>query len=242
MEKSQLDIWAIYRDPQEVLTALKIILERKDAIPKDKPLILFTNCVSKFMIDGKEVERHIDTLIYSEEIDIALFLMADRFEDEELGVFSADASDIARFLDKHNIPYTVVFGENNEIKPNDEDIPEIWFARERYVLEDSLRVSFSKGFNDVTYYPDINSDISIGYYRENGSFFEIFKLHHNGLVDTGDNWTLIISEGFDRNIRKEEVVDIIKNLTDENSNKISINYNELSNDYPVLLKRKGFKK
>jgi len=93
----KLDVWAIYRDPEHVLDALKIILKNKDEIKE--PLTLFTNCVSSFSIDGKKVDRYMDTLICSEEADIALCLSSARYYDEKLGLISATPEVIAKFLE-----------------------------------------------------------------------------------------------------------------------------------------------
>lgn len=75
-EFRNLDVWGIYRDPEHVLDALKIIAEHKAEITEENPLILFTNCSSKFTINGKEIGRYMDTLICSRPSDIAMCFQA----------------------------------------------------------------------------------------------------------------------------------------------------------------------
>lgn len=53
MDNRKLDVWAIYRDPEHVLDALKIIASKKHEISKDNPLKIFVNCSSSFILDGK---------------------------------------------------------------------------------------------------------------------------------------------------------------------------------------------
>ncbi len=204
----QLDVWAIYRDPEHVFDALKIILDSKDKIKK--PLTLFTNCVSNFTIDGKKIERNMDTLICSPEADIALILSAARYYDEDLGLISATPEIIARFLDKHEIPYEIVVGEPKKENLDDKDIPEIWMVRERFVLEDSLEESKQKGCTTCNLYSDTSANLSMGYYLSDGSYNEIWGLNYNCLVETDNSWTFMIDENDERNLSNEEVKQIIE--------------------------------
>ncbi len=153
MNNRKLDVWGIYRDPEHVLDALKIIAEHRSEITEEEPLKLFINCVSSFVINGKKVGRYMDTLICSREADTALCLSSARYTDDDLGGISATPEDIAKFLDKYSIPYQIITGEKQQEDVDDPKIPEIWMARERYVLEDSLAESKEKGCTDCVVYP-----------------------------------------------------------------------------------------
>lgn len=207
MNNRILDVWAIYNEPQEILKPLKYILEHKEEIIKNGPLTLFTNCTSSFLVNGKKIGRYMDTVIYSYESDIALCLSSSRNLDEDLG---ASPEDIARFFDKHGIPYKIVFGEAQKDDIDDQNIPEIWMVREKYVLEDSLNDSKNRGCTDCIVYPNIDSKLSMGYYLKDGTYMEIWGLNFKGLIETDDSWSLLINENDPRNISIEDAIEIIK--------------------------------
>ena len=204
MNYRQLDVWGIYRDPEHVLDALKIIAEHRNEITEENPLKLFVNCTSSFMVDGKKIGRYMDTLICSRQADTALCLSSARYTDEDLGDISATPEDIARFLDKYNIPYQIIAGEAQKDDIDDPKIPEIWMAREKYVLEDSLTESKEKGCTDCVVYPDTNAKLSMGYYLKDGSYYEIWGLNFKGLIETDNSWTFLIDELDSRNLSIEE--------------------------------------
>ena len=225
MEDRKLDVWVIYRDPEEVLTALKNLLEHKDEITKESPLRLYVNCYSTFTVDGKPVGRHMDTLLVSNQADMALCLSSARYTDEDLGLISATPEDVVRFLEKNDIPYEVITGQPQMDDIDDPDFPETWLARERYVLEDSIDDSISKGCTDCTVYPETKSKLSMGYYLNNGEYVEIWGLNFNGIVETDNSWTFLINENDERNISIEEA----KNILGEKGLNYSIGQDPLGN-------------
>lgn len=209
MNSRQLDVWGIYRDPEHVLDALKIIAEHKDKITEEEPLNLFVNCTSSFIVDGKRIGRYMDALICSSQADIALCISSARYNDEDLGNYSATPEDIVRFLEKNNIPYRVITGEPQKDDIDDPKIPEIWMAREKYVLEDSLTESREKGCTDCVIYPDTTAKLSMGYYLKDGLYHEIWGLNFTGLIETDNSWTFLIDENDSRNVSAEEAKTII---------------------------------
>ncbi len=68
----QLDVWGIYRDPEHIYDALRIILDSKEKIKA--PLKLYKNCASRFIVDEEEIGRYMSTFVCSQEADIALLL------------------------------------------------------------------------------------------------------------------------------------------------------------------------
>ena len=222
MNKRQLDVWGIYRDPEHVLDALKIIYEKREEITK--PLTVFVNCVSKFTINGEEIERPFDTLVYSEEADIVLMLSgAGGYYDDANELVQAEPRDIFDFFDgKRNgafpttkgekvdlIPYEVVFGQYHELK-NDTSIPEIWFAREQEVLEMGLDESLSYNTKNIDLNSDDEIDLSIGYYI-NDEFREVWGVHGKGLVKTDNNWIVVIDEGYEKNLSTQATQEVVDN-------------------------------
>lgn len=213
-EFRNLDVWGIYRDPEHVLDALKIIAEHKAEITEENPLILFTNCSSKFTINGKEIGRYMDTLICSRPSDIAMCLSSARYTDEDLGSVSATPEDIAKYLDKQSIPYKIVGSKFAKKQNEDKDNPnikEIWMARELDVLKLSLEESRSKGNNKVIIYPDVNAGLSMGYYDENDEYIEIWGINFKGLLETDNSWTCLIDEEDRRNLKiSKYLINLIK--------------------------------
>lgn len=195
--KSNLDVWAIQKDPEHVLTALKLLEYQDDDI------ILFTNCITKFRIGDRRITtRQFDTVLTSPKNDIVIFLQRD-------GI--AEPSDMARFLDKRNFSYQVVVGEyisDNYI--NDEEIPELWFAREEFVLKDALEESLSKGITSCMLYNKLDGELSVGYYKQDGNFIEIEGRFLQGIVETEDKMILMINHKEERNLDFNDVARIVK--------------------------------
>ena len=212
MNKRQLDVWGIYRDPEHVLDALKIICEKKKEITK--PLTVFVNCISKFIINGKEIERHFDTLVYSKEADIVLMLSSagGYYTDDDVLV-QAEPRDIVDFFDANSIPYEVCIGQIHEIE-DDKNIPEIWFAREKEVLEMGLDESLGYNTKNINFNPNDEIDLSIGYYI-NGEFREVWGVHGKGLVKTDNNWVVVIDENYEKNLSTQAAQEVVNNYQEK---------------------------
>lgn len=211
-EFKNLDVWGIYRDPEHVLDALKIIAEHQGEITEENPLMLFTNCSSKFTLNGKALGRYMDTLICSRDSDIALCLSSARYTDEDLGLISATPEDIIQYLDKKGISYKIVGSKFS--KKEDKDNPkikEIWMARELEVLKESLAESKSKGNKKAIIYPNVNAELSMGYYDENDEYSEIWGIKFEGLIETDNSWTFLIDGTDKRNVKiNKHIINIIK--------------------------------
>lgn len=241
----QLDVWGIYRDPEHIYDALKIILDSKDKIKE--PLKLYKNCASRFVIDEKEIGRYMSTFVCSQEADIALLLseaekikyMDSVGKDGKIHALEAIATPeiIEIFFKKFGIPYELIDLANEEKKVNDNEIPETWFARADYVVIDALRESHSKGCDKCTFYPKIDSELSVGRYLEDGTFEEIWGTKYKGLIETDNNWTLITDEKFEENLNAQGVINVIENLVELNGNKINFEYEINENSRPKELDR-----
>ena len=241
----QLDVWAIHRDPEHIYDALRIILESKDKIKE--PLKLYKNCASKFIIGGDEIGRYMSTFICSQEADIALLLsdaekikhLEDISENGDKYDLDAIATSeiIEIFLKKYGIPYENIEFPKEDKKVNDNEIPETWFARADYVVIDALRESHTKGCDKCIFYPNLESELLIGHYLEDGRFEEIWGTKYKGLIETDNNWTLITNEQFKENLDSKGVVNVIKDLTDLDGNKINFEYEINENSRPKEIDR-----
>lgn len=165
----QLDVWGIYRDPEHIYDALKIILEHKDKI--STPLKLYKNCTSKFIVDGEEIGRYMSTFVCSHEADIAL-LLSNVQREKYISRIGEDGKEydlealatpeiIEAFFKKYGIPYETINANNEQAMVNDNEIPETWFARADYVLIDALRESHSKGCDECTFYPALEVKLQL---------------------------------------------------------------------------------
>lgn len=197
----QSDVWGINKDPNEIDYPLNVILERKKRITQ--PIKIFTNCSSKFIINGREIERYIGTIIFSKEIDLSLGLMSGENYDDVL-------RKTVKFLDENDIPYEVIVGKDSSLKKDDENMPETWFIRELYVFIEALNNSRDNGCEECIVYPDVKSRLMVGYYTDDNKFHEVWGLHFKGLITTSNSWSLIINEKDYRNISVEEAIKIIE--------------------------------
>ena len=195
---SNLDVWAIQYYPEELLTALTQIKEGMN--------IIYSNLTCAFRIGSKDIKtRQFDTILYNEESDILIMLMRG-------GV--AKKEDIIKFLEDNNKPYSEVTFSPSVIEYNDKDsIPELWFAREEYVIKDALNDSKIKGINYLEYYPNVIGNINLGYItNSNNSNISIDGRSIKGLIKLEDKIVLIINQenNKDKNLDFINIISIIR--------------------------------
>ena len=171
-----LDVWAIQKYPKELYTALENV--KTDT----GDLILFTNLECNFELNGKRVKRNFDTSLYYDAgngNDALILLMKD-------GIATADQ--IREYLEKEQLKYhevsfskdlTKELAEEFDIsyteEQADENIPELWFAREEYVLRDALNDSIEQGNTTCDYYPLLQGFLNLNYSANSIPFnFNIF--------------------------------------------------------------------
>lgn len=198
-----LDVWAIQKYPNELYTALENV--KTDT----GDLILFTNLECDFELNGQAVKRSFDTSLYYDAgngNDALILLMKD-------GI--ATANQIREYLEKKQLRYhEVSFAKDvtkelpedfdnvyNEEK-DDENIPEIWFAREEYVLRDALNDSIEQGNTTCDYYPLLQGFLSLNYITNSTlSSYSVDGRKILGVITLEDKMILLINNGNDhRNI------------------------------------------
>lgn len=188
------DIWAIQYYPEVLQTAL-------EKIKTGEKVILYKNCSSKFKIGDKLISnRQFDTILYSEESDLLILLMRGG---------KATYEQIIIFLSKNKINY--IEQDLKEINKEDyedgDDIPELWFAREKYVVQDGINESKEKGIKKLKYYKNVQSQLLIG----NNDKYETIELRCKGIIQLKDKLIMIINHNYNKNMSEQQVIDCIIN-------------------------------
>lgn len=196
--KSNLDVYAIQSDKEETKIALEKV--KKDSLGN----ILYLNCRCRFKIGNEYVKSRIfDSCFYSEDSDIVIFFAKGKITQDE----------IEQYLNEMNIKYTIVSFDLKNNPFQDKDLlSEIWFAREKYVLEDAIDDSISRGIKKCFYYPNEISEISLGY-KTNGEirhYCEIEGRLCRGTIVFEDKIVLLVSQGDERNLTIDEAKQVLK--------------------------------
>ena len=191
-DEKVLDLWAIQKYPNELYTAL-------DNIKND--VIIFKNCICEFTIGKKRIKtRQFDTIIYSEESDTMIMLMRGGKATSEMA---------EKYLDEHGIDYHIVnLIELPDFK-DDEKVKEFWFAREKYVVEDAVKDSVTKGQTTCKYDPDIKSKIIFKYRLIEGDA-PLIKIHFRGLIEFDDKYVLPTKSFVQWNLHREDVLKVLE--------------------------------
>ena len=195
---SNLDVWAIQYYPEELLTALTQIKEGMN--------IIYSNLTCAFRIGSKDIKtRQFDTILYNEESDILIMLMRGG---------QAKKEDMIKYFEDNNKQYTEVsFAPTIEYYRDSDSIPELWFAREEYVIKDALNDSKIKGINYLEYYPNVIGNINLGYItNSNNSNISIDGRSIKGLIKLEDKIVLIINQenNKDKNLDFINIISIIR--------------------------------
>ena len=210
-----LDVWAIQKYPNELYTALENV--KTDT----GDLILFTNLECDFELNSQTVKRSFDTSLYYDAgngNDALILLMKD-------GIATADQ--IREYLEKKQLRYHEVsfakdltkelpedFENVYKEEKDDENIPELWFAREEYVLRDALNDSIEQGNTTCDYYPLLQGFLSLNY-RVNSilSSYSVDGRKILGVIALEDKMILLINNGNDtRNISPFQAHKIMEEL------------------------------
>lgn len=193
--KSNLDVYAIQKYKDETLTALKKV--KKDSLGN----ILYLNCRSTFKINGNNVKgRNFNACFYSEDSDVVIFFAKGKISEEE----------IVNYLEQEDVKYTTIrFEEDERRYEDDENIPEIWFVRESYVLEDALQESIDNGDKQCVYYPTIKSTLQLGFNINGKERCEIEGRCCRGLLYFKDKVLLFVEQRDDRNMNYNDIIKVL---------------------------------
>lgn len=176
---SNLDIWAIQYYPEELINAINKINGGLN--------IIYSNVKCDLTIGSEKViSRQFDTILYNEESDILIMLSRDGLVKKE---------DMIKYLENNNKRY-IEISFNYEIfdyKEKD-NVPELWFAREKYVLEEALQDSLNKDIDTCKFYPYISSKLKLGFLSKNYDYLNLDKIYFKGLIKLEDKIILIMNQ------------------------------------------------
>ena len=180
--KSNLDVWAIQHYPDELETALKNI--------NNGISIIYSNIISRLIIANQTLVINFNTVVYNEQSDILIMLMKGSKVSKE---------DIIKYLENNKKRYVEVTFNPKELyyDVNDSTLPEIWFARESYVLEDAIKDSINKGNMSCTYYPYTFAQLNLGYKDNNKDVIELDGRLCKGIIkfdNVDDKIILLINQ------------------------------------------------
>lgn len=197
--KSNLEVWAVQNQKEDFETALKNIK------PTSRGNILYSNCVTRFCIGDQRIKsKEFDTALVSPENDALILFMRN-------GI--ATVNDVRNYLNKKKIRYHEVAFKEPLVKPHLEKSPskELWFAREKYVLEDAIEDSKIQGNDTCTYYPKVKGLLQLGYLTETDEFIEVEGRKLHGLIEFPDKIVAVINQRNKRNMKELEVYETLTN-------------------------------
>ena len=132
----------------------------------------------------------------------------------------ASKGDIIKYLEANNKPYgEVTFAHLEDEFQDGDDLPELWFAREEYVLKDALDDSKSKNITSCIYYPLAFGQMDLGYLTSSDKKVNVDGRLFGGVVQLDDKVVLIIeqednvdSKGNERNMTPRKVLELMERM------------------------------
>lgn len=202
-EVPMLDSYPVRFQPANIGQVVKMI---KGNYSGKEELYLFTNCICNVEIDGISVARQYDNLIYSKEAGVALLLSRE-----------LNPQDLVDVLDRYDIPYEVVAGKQIEDDYiDDKEIPEFYPVGNFEVLKEATNEAKATGITKADIYVNTPWKFRLGY-REVISPEKIldvlvYDIKGVGIVDTGQNCSLIIDNGSKDNILPTDLKKTVEDL------------------------------
>lgn len=197
--KSNLDIWAVQEDETEIQTALEQI--------KGGLSIIYDKVTCEMMIGSNNVQNRLfDLFLYNEESDTFIMVMKGS---------KASKEDMISYLEEHNLKYVeVTFLDDDIDNISDEkekvDVPELWFARDTYVVEDAIDSSIERGVSTATIMPNVMGDLALFYTNNYGHTEVVDGRMFKGLVFLSDKIVMLVNQGNkSKNIKLEDLEKIM---------------------------------
>lgn len=197
--KSNLDIWAVQEDETEIQTALEQI--------KGGLSIIYDKVTCEMMIGSNNVQNRLfDLFLYNEESDTFIMVMKGS---------KASKEDMITYLEEHNLKYVeVTFLDDDIDNISDEkekvDVPELWFARDTYVVEDAIDSSIERGVSTATIMPNVMGDLALFYTNNYGHTEVVDGRMFKGLVSLSDKIVMLVNQGNkSKNIKLEDLEKIM---------------------------------
>jgi len=188
--KSNLDVWAVQEDETEIQTALEQI--------KGGLSIIYDKVACELMIGSNNVTNRLFNLfLYNEESDTFIMVMKGS---------KASKEDMISYLEQHNLKYVEVTFLEDADKSFEEQaeysFPELWFARDEYVITEALDSSLERGVNTASIMPNVMGDLVLYYTDKYWDTEVIDGRLFKGLLSLPDKLVLLVNQGDDtRNIK-----------------------------------------
>ena len=207
-----LDIWAIQGNAEELPVALACI--------KANDTIVFENAVINLTIGGNLIKDKIfGCAIFSEESDVLVLILQNA---------KVSAEDAKRILDENGIDYHLVSFQRPWRVKQKKESPEIWFAKDSYVVVDACNDTLNKGVKNLTYKIDRDIVSILEFqYEDNNKKLNTFtsKIVFTGAITLDDK--IILLEGVDEKVIKKHQKDSTyilkhKGFTEEKTNNHSV--------------------
>lgn len=164
--------------------------------------LLYTNCIGKIKIgDDYYLSKQFDTCFYSYENDVLILIEK---------CLNKTNSAVRKYLSQKNI----LFDEVSFINSYDEHeynydctIPKIAFAREKEILAAQISDSKTKGFNNCTFYPKVESELVI-----DSSMMKLDQRSSQGLIVLPDKYIFVVNDMDPRNMSMATAASVLLNL------------------------------
>lgn len=144
MANSQYDIWAIQHYPEEVYTAI-------DGLEDSKDNTLYARCSSYIRIGAGKLPVQFNTAFISEDKQREIILMQNG---------PLKRPEFRNILLERGIPFSEVkFLKGRQIP--EEDMKEVWFAKDKDVLTEALLDSKKRGSEVCEYFPDLTGKFEL---------------------------------------------------------------------------------
>lgn len=197
MKNSNLDIWAIQNVKEEINDAL-------ENVTSSSTNILFRNCLCTFKIEETDINVLFDTMFYAEDSDTLILLMRN-------GTLTSE--ELINELEERNIFYHEVnFDDNDFTYEADSNAKPIWFAREKYVLDDALKDSKENGFTKCNYYPNVTGTLSMEYLTSTLDTEKVDGRDFKGLLELEDKLILLVNQNDKRNLDMRGVFQVTESV------------------------------
>ena len=194
-------------------------------IKSSKCNVLYTNCIGRIKInDSYYLAKQFDNYFYSPENGMVILIEKD---------FVKTTQDVRAYLNNKNISYSEVRFTDLEDEIIKNDIPNITIVKEKQMLEEAIKDSKVKGYDSCTFYPQIDSELSIKYPDSTNTKLEQTNL--KGLIIFPDKYIFMVNDFAPQTLGMNTVAGILINE--------DLNVNVIQEKFPqeLLKEEKGSK-
>ena len=189
MADTNYDIWAIQNNPEEVYQAVAGLENSQDNL-------LYNNLRSSIRVGDRKLQVRFDTALFCGEEERLILLMKN-------GKLSRE--EFKSILIEKNIPFNeITFLETQPVVQD--DLKEIWFAVDRFVLDEALLDSRSKGIDVCEYYPDLGGVLELRFLSGEGRYQTLHKQPIRGAMLLDDKIVLLLSQSHKRGIKFQQAL------------------------------------